>query len=181
MTVMYAALFGLALVLFAAGFFCLIMGARWKRRHGEPTVDVIDPELTRFGNPFSPVRKEAERVLREGVAAERSDVAYAACRLAGRSLTEQPNVWFRYALPLILLAQLPNMVAQSVNLFGEVTALPLTFGGLVAGMAVVVIGMVVSQRRARRRARRALELNRDLADAYGAEYGAADGPAHGTP
>ncbi|GAB3711955.1 hypothetical protein [Nocardiopsis nanhaiensis] len=181
MIVLYATLLGLAFVLFAAGFFCLVMGFRWKRRHGEPTVEVIDPELTRFGNPFSPVRREADRVLREGVAAERSDVAYAACRLANRSLKEQHNVWFRYALPLILLAQLPNMVAQSVNLFDEVAALSLTFGGLVAGMALVVIGMLVSQKRARRRARRTLELNRDLADVFEADHGTADGLAPGTP
>lgn len=181
MIVLYAALLGLAFVLFAAGFFCLIMGVRWKRRHGDPTVELIDPELTRFGNPFSPVRKEADRVLREGVAAERSDVAYAACRLASRSLKEQHNVWYRYALPLILLAQLPNMVAQSVNLYGDVAALSLMFGGLVAGMALVVIGMIVSQRRARRRARRTLELNRELADAFEAEHGTADSPAHGAP
>lgn len=175
MTPIQYGLIALLVALVAAVIYCLIRAARWKREHGEPDDRIFDPELTRFGNPFSPVRKEAERVLREGVAADRRDVAYSARHMARKTLEHQINPWQQRAFILMLLVQLPNIAVQTQRMIEDIPAVPLVFGAMILLGALVIAGAVLVQRTARRRVQRALELNEDLAAAFEAEHGRADG------
>lgn len=154
----------LALAFLAAFAFTVVKSRRWRREHGEPKEPpLVDPELTRFGTPFSETRTEAARLVRDGRAAEDPATAYVAHRLAERELPLSGNPWVSRGHVLIVLSQVPLISFQSLASGAEA---PFFLGFLLVVMVAAITFGVLSERHMRRRranAERALELNRDLA------------------
>ncbi|MBR8744529.1 hypothetical protein [Nocardiopsis sp. MG754419] len=145
---------------------------QWRRAHGDPgDVPIIDPELTRFGTPFSPIREEADRLMREGRAADDPATAYVTHRLATRAAAE-PNPWEGRGFLGVALIWVLYWAFSAVS-WDRDTSLP--FGFLFLPLFLVTVtalaGVAAARRdrRLRERVERAVELNRDLAAAYASE------------
>lgn len=154
----------LALGFLAAFLVTVVLSRRWVREHGEPEEPpLVDPELTRFGTPFSEIRTTAARLVRDGRAADDSATAYVAHRIAERELPLYENPWRSRGYALLPTAQAPMILYHGLSM-ADSALFYLGFFGVV--LVLAVIAGVLSERHTRRRrahAELALELNRDLA------------------
>ncbi|GAA1468957.1 hypothetical protein NE857_31800 [Nocardiopsis exhalans] len=154
----------LALGFFTAFLVTVVLSRRWLKEHGEPEEPpLIDPELTRFGTPFSEIRTRADRLVRDGRAADDPATAYVAHRLAERELPLRENPWRSRGYVLLPMAQAPMIIHQSLTTADSAV---FSLGFLAAVLGLTVVFGVLAERHARRRRANvelALELNRALA------------------
>ncbi|MBQ1082231.1 MULTISPECIES: hypothetical protein [unclassified Nocardiopsis] len=154
----------LALVFLSAFLFTLVRSRRWRREHGEAAEPpLVDPELTRFGTPFSPTRTRAARLVREGRAADDPATAHVVVLLAERELGTTENPWRSRGGVLLLLAQLQLVLSQLLTL-GVGPPVILVTLALLAGFTVG-LGALGARGALRRRERteHALKVNQALA------------------
>ena len=160
----------LTLVFLVAAVVVGTRARRWWREHGEPEEpSLIDPELTRFGTPFSPIRERATRLVRDGGAADDPATAYVAHRLAERISASRENPWANRTHVLVVLAQAPVFAVQGLNTREDA---PFFLVFFLVAVAVAIAMAVFTARRGRGRrenAERAVELNRALAESYKVE------------
>lgn len=158
----------LGIVVAAAAFFA-VMSRRWRLRNGRPPWSALigEPELSGFGGPFSPVRREANRMVSRGTAAESPEAAYVARLIARQRIRQFENPWSQALWALILLIQVPG--AANAFLDTDSSSRTLLYGAATAVMLLVFTVGPFHVRRTLRRARRALEANEHRAAAHEAE------------
>lgn len=154
----------LVLGFFAAFVVTVVLSRRWVEEHDEPGEHpLVDPELTRFGTPFSEIRTRAARLVREGRAADDPATAYVAHRVAERELPLHENPWRSRGYVLLAMSQAPMIIYHGLR---TTDGALFYLGFLVVVLALAIAFGVLSERNWRRRranAERALELNRELA------------------
>ena len=150
----------LVVVFLSALLYTLARSRRWRREHGASKPPLVDPELTRFGTPFSPTRVRAARLVRDGCVADDPATAYVVVLLAERELGTPEDPWRSRSLALLLLVQLQLVLSQLINR-GAGTLFILLALALLVG-CTVALGWLGerSARRRRERVERALRLNR---------------------
>jgi hypothetical protein len=172
------AVLGLACI--AAFAVMAVMSRRWRREHGDPPdPPVVDPELTRFGTPFAPIRTRSARLVKEGRAADDPATAYVTHRLAERELAVRANPWVTRGYALLPMAQTPMIIHHGLSSPADS---PFFLGFFVVVLVLTAAASVLAHRHTRGRranSERALELNRELAARYAARTAVRTPPEEG--